>query len=169
MGGHTNTHWDTITHINEQNNYVRGYSPISVTRSESICSLFFFCKTCTNTAKALTWLSFEFPFMHINTISSQIDPDIYELGLTCILLFSLLLLCISGEENNIMPVRGGAEAKAITASIIGLVWFMIYTDHIQPEITPLEALGCLKKKKNVLANWLIKNCHMGKYFICIYA
>lgn len=26
----TNTHWDTITHINEQNKYVRGYSPISV-------------------------------------------------------------------------------------------------------------------------------------------
>lgn len=59
--------------------------------------------------------------MHINTISSQIDPDIYELGLTRILLFSLLLLCILGEENNIRPGRGGAEAKAITAPIIGLV------------------------------------------------
>lgn len=64
---------------------------------------------------------FEFSFMHFNTISSQIDPDIYELGLTRILLFSLLLLCILGEENNIRPGRGGAEAKAITPPIIGLV------------------------------------------------
>ena len=43
---------------------------------------------------------------------------------------------------------GLAEAvqnqQPITAPIIRLVWFMIYADHIRPEITPLEALGCKK-------------------------
>lgn len=125
MGGHTNTHRDTITHTNVQNMYVRGYSPI-VRRNVSICSFLFFCNMRTNTAKALTWPSFElvFFYMHIYPLSSQIDPDIYELGLTCILLFSLLLLCISGEENNIRPGRGGAEARGYHCSNhrIGLIY-----------------------------------------------
>lgn len=144
MGGHTNTRRDTITHTNEQNMHVKGHSAL-FRRNVSICFLLFFCNMHTNTGRALTCPSFELFFMHMYPLSSQIDPDIYELGLTCILLLlSLLLLCISGEGNNIRPGRGSAKAGAITAAIIRLVWFMIYADHILPEITPLEELGCKK-------------------------
>lgn len=80
-------------------------------------------------------------FMHMHPLPSQNDLDIYELGLTCILLLSLLLLCISGEGNDIRPCRGSAEAEAITAAIIRLVWFMIYAERGPPEVTPLEELG----------------------------
>lgn len=73
------------------------------------------------TDKTLTCPSFELFFYAYVPLSSQIDPDIYELSLTCILLLSLLLLCISGEGNNIGPGRGGAEAEVITAPIIRLV------------------------------------------------
>lgn len=45
---------------------------------------------------------------------------------------------------------GLAEARAITAPVIRLVWFMIYADHIWREITPLEVLGC--KKKNCFSH-----------------
>ncbi len=86
----------------------------------SICFFMFFCQGAT-TDRTLTYPLFDLFFMLMYPLSSQIDPSIYELSLTCILLLSLLLLCISGEGNNIGPGRGGAEAGVITAPIIRLV------------------------------------------------
>ena len=129
MGGHTNARGDTIAHTNEQNMHVRGH-PALFRRHVSICLALLFA--CTQ-SEVLS-------FMDTSPLSSQIDPSIYELGFSCILLLSLLLLCISGEGNNIRP--GGAEAGFFTAAIIRLVWFMIYADRIAPEVTPPEELGC---------------------------
>lgn len=132
---HTGT--NHITHTNEKNMHVRGHSAL-FRRNVPIGSSLFFC----NMHKHSLATGLSCFFMHMYSLSSQINPDIYELGLTSILLLSLLLLCISGEGNNIRPGRGGAEAGAITAAIIRLVWFMIYAGRRLPEITPLEAQGC---------------------------
>lgn len=140
MGGHADTHRDTYK-------WAKYVCEASLSSLQEKCVFVSFSfsgtggPTLTEHSLAPRLSCF---FMHMYPLSSQIDPDIYELGLTCILLLSLLLLCISGEGNNIRPGRGGAEAEAITAPIIRLVWFMIYADHIWPKITPLEALGCKK-------------------------
>lgn len=60
------------------------------------------CTKCTHSRLLKSYF-----FMHVHPLSNEIVPDIYELGLTCILLLSLLLLCISrGEGSNIRPSRG---------------------------------------------------------------
>lgn len=101
-----------------------------------VCSPFFHTIH-TNAGRALTCPLSEFLFMDMYPLSSQIDPSIYELGLTCILLLSLQLLCMG---NNIRRWRCGG--RVFTAAIVRLVWFMIYADRIAPEVTPLEELGC---------------------------
>lgn len=79
------------------------------------------CNIHTNSGRAATWPSFELFLIHTYPLSRQIDPDIYELGLTYISLLSLLLLCISREGGNITPGRGKREAGVLTAAIIRLV------------------------------------------------
>lgn len=144
MGGHTNTHRDTITHTNEQNMYVRGYSPI-VRRNVSICSFLFFCNMRSNTAKALTWPSFELFFSCISIpFQARLILIFMSLAWHAYYYSHYCYYAFRGRKITLGLAEAVQKQGAITAPIIGLVWFMIYADHIRPEITPLEALGCKK-------------------------